>query len=469
MSRIGAMGVLAPEQLSAVYRLQEIGRAIAQNNQRISTLKRINFASDDPAGMVTASRLESELEALDATSQNLSKATALVDTAATAAGQIVDSLAQARAVALEVAGGTLSSSEIAGKQVELDTLLRGIDTLAAAELNGRRLIDGSSSDLVSGVDTSKITNVEVLDKQTASDVAVSISVQSTATRATNSYTGGTLGADATITITGPSGSGTVSLANGDTTQDITDAFNSVSYLTGITATRINANEVDFATVNYGSAATMNFDVTDGTFNRTTSGETAGTDAVAIINGQTVTGDGSQFTYNTSDISLTVAVDPTVSGTISSFTVGGDGLEFAVGSGAASTARLSMPQLNTAGLGGIHGTLTSVMSGGANSLTGGNAAAAIRIIDEASRQATIAQSRLASFQEYTLGSASTLTAKTKENVTKALNDVAGTNIALETSLLANNQLLQAATYQALQMFGERNQSVLSLLSATASKF
>lgn len=469
MSRIGPLGTLAPEQISAVNRLTAIGKAIAQNNVRIATLKRINTAADDPSGLVTALRLQGEIETLDAVSNNLSAATALVESASSTATEIADQLSQARAIALEVAGGSLSSEEIAGKQVELDAILRGIDTLAGTEYNGRRLLDGSSSFVVTGVDNDDITNVEVLDKQTASDVAVSITVTSTATRATNSYTDGALSGDATLILNGPSGTATISLEDGATTQEITDAFNAVSYLTGITATRVNASEVDFATVDYGSAAEMTITTTDGDFETTSSGTTTGTDAVAEINGQTVTGDGSRFTVSTSEISLSLALDPAVSGEVEAFTVSGSGLEFVISSSTANSVRLGMPKLNTANLGGIYGTLTSVMSGGANSLTSGNAAAGLRILDEAARQASIAASRLGSFEQYTLGSATTLTAKLKESVTQALTDRAGTNVALETSLLTNNQLLQQATFQSLQLFGERNYDVLALLQSASARF
>lgn len=469
MSRIGTLGSLAPEQLSAIYRLQQIGKAIAQNNLRISTMKRINSAADDPSGLVTAARLQNQLQVLDATADNLTQATSLVDTASATAGKIVDQLAAARAIVLNVAGGTLTSSQVAGKQVELDTILRGVDTLSGTEFNGRRLVDGSSSFRTTGVDTTKIKDIEILDKQSASDVAVSINVTTTATQAANSYTGGTLGASATVTLTGPAGTGTVSLASGNTTQNITDAFNAVTYLTGVTATRIDANQVDFKSVDYGTAAKMTFSVTSGTFATISSGTTAGTNAIATINGQSVTGDGSRFTVNANQTLLSVSLDPAASGVLSSFTVTGDGLSFVIGERASSTARIGMPQLSTGFLGGVYGTLSSIMTGGTNSLTGTNAATALRILDEASRQATIGRSRVASFEKYTLQSTSSIVAKTKENVSSALQSINGTDVALESALLANNRLLQQATYQSLQMFSERGQDVLALLKATAARF
>jgi flagellin len=468
MAGLSSISLLDPQQVAAITRLQQIGRAIAQNNERLTTLRRINSASDDPAGLVSASRLESELGVLDATSRDLARATSLIETASTAAGGIVTQLSQARTIALAVAGGTLSAAQVAGKQTEFDAIIRAIDSLAATEFNGRRLLDGSSSFRTVGVDSTKIDDVEVLDKQTAADVAVSINVATQATQAANSYTGGTLGAAATVNVNGPQGTAAVSLANGATTQDITDAFNAVSYLTGVSATRIDASQVDFKTVAYGTSARLSFDTTAGTFNLTTSGTTAGTDAIATINGQTVTGDGSRFTVNTNQTSLVVAVAPTVSGAVSPFPVSGKGLQFVLGENVASAARVGLPELTSARLNSVYGTLRSVMSGGANSLTSGKAAEAIRIIDDALTQATVAQAALGSFQKYTLAPAATVASKTREHVSKAFNAIAGTDVALETTLLANNQLLQQATVQSLAMFTQQRQTVLSLLTSLASK-
>src|SRR5438552_3745853 len=97
---IAPIGYLDPQQVSAILRLQQIGQAIARNNQQLLTQRRINSAADDPAGLILASNLRSELGVLTATSAGLTQATSLVDTAASAAGQIVSQLNQAQSLAL---------------------------------------------------------------------------------------------------------------------------------------------------------------------------------------------------------------------------------------------------------------------------------------------------------------------------------------------------------------------------------
>ena len=466
MARIGSLTSLGTDQLRAIRRITQIGKAISQNQLRLSTLKRINSAKDDPAGLVSASRLEQELTAAETASKSVTRASAILSTADSAIGEIVSQLQQARTLALEVAGGTLSSDEVAANQVEIESIIRQVDRLAQTEFGGRRLLDGSSGFRVSGADPATTLDVDVLDKQTVSDVTITITVDSTATQAANSYTSGTLSSDTTLIITGPDGTTTLSLSNGDDTQDVTDAFNAVTHLTGITATRIDANQIDFTSVDYGSAASIEIDVTTGSFALTTSGTVTGTDAVATVNGNSVTGNGSTFNINTNDVSLVVELDPTASGAIDPFTVSGEGLAFNVGVSPNSMARIGLPNLRTTSLGGVTGKLYSILSGGANTLTGGKSTEALRIIDDAISDASRSRAIVGGFEKFTLDSASRVLDSQIANISSALSSIQDTDIATETALLARNELLLQSTFQSLSISNLRNQSVLVLLRNAA---
>lgn len=462
MPLIGSIGRLGTEQLRAINRLQELSGAIAQNNERLSTLKRINSAADDPSGLIQVSQLEQELTAAETASQSVSRASSLVSTADSAASQIVSQLGDARDLILEAAGGTLSSSEIAANQDQLDDILDSIDSLAGTEFNGRRLLDGSSGFRVSGVDTSAINDVDVIDKNTADDVTVDIEVTTQAQQATDSFTDGTLGEDVTLSVEGPDGTTTISLSDGDTTQDIADAFNGVSELTGIEAERINGNQVDFNTIDFGSDAVIDIEATEGTFNTTAGGRTTGVDAVATINGQQVTGDGATFDVNTRNLSATVEVDPSVSGTISTFTVSGEGLEFNIGTSPSETARLGLPALNTGNLASNDGRLSSIRSGGDNALTNDKALEALQIVDEAIAEATRAQAKIGSFQKFTLDTAESVLADTEENLSSAISQIEDADTARESALLTQNQLREQATLEALSIASTRGDNLLGLL-------
>lgn len=465
MVRINNIGTLDGQQQALIFRLQQLGQAIEQNNLRLSTLRRINSAADDPAGIVAVSRFRTEIGALQSTTQSLTQSSAMISAADDNAGEILEQLQAAHELALEVAGGSLTTSEAAAKQSQLDSILDGIDSIAQQSYNGTRLLDGSSSYSVTGVDATKISNVRVLGRQSTSDLTVNVNVTAAATRATNSYTGGALSADAVLTIDGPKGSTTISLDNGATTQDITDAFNAVTYLTGVTATRVDASTVNFATADYGSAAEFSIEANAGTFATTTSGTTSGTDATAVINGQAVTGDGSTFSVNSGQTLLEIAVNPATTGVISPFVVSGSGLSFTLGLNPSNRTQLGLPNLLTARLNGVHGTLTSVRSGEANSLVAGDTANGVWIIEDAITQVAQSQSLLGSFQRYTLDSANNVLQNIIINETKALNALDLVDVAEETSVLTNNKLLQQSTLQSLQLFNQEKFNVLNLLEAT----
>lgn len=462
MNSIFGVGSLGTDQIRALNRLTQLTKDISTTTQRLATGKRINSSKDDPSGVIEAALLQEELIAAESSLQSITQANALISTADAAASEVVTQLQAARSLVLEAAGGTLTSDEIASNQTQVDSILSSLDTLSRTSFNNQRLLDGSSGYRTTGINSAQIDDVDVLEKTASGNVSISINVSSVATQGTDSYTSGALGADATLLITGPRGSTSISLSNGATTQDITDAFNDATYLTGITATRIDANQVDFATVDYGSDATVSIEAITGTF--ATTGAVAGTDVAATVNGQSVSSSGTRLNVNTSEVAMVVELDAAATGALTSFTVTGDGLEFVVGTTANDTARIGLPTLTTASLGGIDGTLSTIVSGGTNTLTAGRAAEALRIIDDAILDATRGQAVVGAFQKYTLDSSSRVLEATIENVSASLSAVQDADIAVETSRLANQQLLQSTTLEALSISNLNEQSVLKLLSA-----
>lgn len=460
MSRIGGVGQIGAASLQIIHQLANIGSQIDQSTLRLSTLKKINSAKDDPSGLVHAQELDTSLNAIQAALSGVTRAQGFVNTADSAASNIITQLQSARALAQDAASGTLNSSEIAANQNELNGILDSIDRLSQTDFDGTRLLDGTSGFHVSGINSAQIKNVQVLAKSTSSNATVSMNVTTTALQATKSYAGGTLASAATVEVTGPEGTTTINLANGATTQDITDAFNSVTYLTGITATKVDGTTVNFKTNDYGSAATITINPTSGSF--TTTGSGAGRDAVATINGTSVTADGTTFNYSSGNVDLQVDTDPTASGALTTFTVSGTGLQFRVSSDANSVARIGLPDLSTTSLGGIDGKLYTLRSGQANSLTGGQAQTAVQIIDEALSQATLAEARVGGFSKYVLDSASNILNAQQEQVSLAHQDVMDTNIAEETARLSQNQILRQSALQALQISVLDPTNVLDLL-------
>lgn len=469
MSRIGSIGSLSSGQLSALSRIRKIGAAIEQNTQRLSTLKRINSAKDDPSGLISASVLRQELTAASTTYDGITRANAILSTADAAASEILTNLQTARGLALEAAGGTLSDAEIAANQVELDSILGSLSTLTQTAFGDRRLLDGTSGFRVRGADAGEVLDVDVLSKSTASDVSVSINVTQQAAQATDTYDNSVaLAADTTLIVTGARGSATLTLSAGATTQEISDAFDAASYLTGIEAT-VNGTDVNFNSIEYGSDATIEIEVTEGTFVTDGGNSAAGTDVEATVDGQAVTGDGTTLSVVTSELAAIVELDPSASGALTSFTVSGEGLAFVVGASVTNTARVGLPNLHAASLGGATGNLHSLGNGGANSLTSGNATDALQILDDAIADVTRSQAVIGGFQRNVLDSSASVLSKQIENVSEALSSVEDADLAYETAQLANNQLLQQSAYEALRISSLNSDGVLSLLMSVAARF
>jgi len=467
MSRISGISGLSSTQLGAIRRINQLSSAIQKNTTRLTTLKSINSAKDDPSGIIQASLLQMELTAAEETSDGITRANAILSTADAAASEIASLLTDARTLALEAAGGSLSSSEVAANQLEIDTIIASIDSLAGTTFAGRRLLDGSAGYRASGTDTSSVQDVDVLRKSTDEDITVSIEVTTDAQQATDTYSGGDLTEDITLTITGPDGSTSIDLTDGDDATAIAAAFNDVTYLTGVVAT-VNGSDVDFNTADYGSAATIEIEATSGTFTTDGGNSASGTDAIATINGDTVTGDGATFSINENDFSAIVELDPTASGVNTSFTLTGDGLEFVVGTTVSSTARIGLPNLASHSLGSSIGKLSSIQSGRSNTLTGGFTAEAVQIIDDAIADVTRSQGLIGGFQQYALDSAENVLSSQIENISLALSGVQDADIASETAQLTNNQILLENASIALEFSSLKNEQVLSILQSTVNR-
>jgi len=466
MSRIGAIGQLGSAQLGILHALQRATQGLADSTERLATLKKINRSADDPAGLVQAQKLESDLKAIDAAQTNVTRATSLISTADAAASDIVSKLEDAQTLALEVAGGGLTSGEIASKQAALDEILASIDRTAQTSYDGRRLLDGSSGYYLSGVDTSKFKDVDVINKTTSAAVTVNVTITQQATKGTKQYTGGALGSATTLEVTGALGTTSISLASGASTQDITDAFNAASALTGITATRVNGTTVNFFTTGYGSAQSITITPTTGTF--TTTGTGTGLDTIATVNGTSFTGSGLSLNATVSNVSLNIDFDSTATGALTAFTVSGTGLQYSVSTDPNDIVRIGPTNLTTTSLGGTSGKLSTLKSGQANTLTGANVLTAITIINDSLDEARAAESRLGAFQKYTLDSAASVLNSQQENLDAEYSDLMDVDVADETTRMTKQQLLQQSALQALQILTLQSGSPFDLLMGIAAR-
>src|SRR5688572_27004739 len=146
MTRINSF--LGSGSLTAQAALWKSLREENRSLERLATLQRINRGSDDPAGLIAAAALESELTAIETAEQNASRAEALLSVADSAMSQVGELINTVESSALAAAGDGATDAEKAAYQQQIDAALEAIDRIGnTTQFNGRKLLDGSASSL----------------------------------------------------------------------------------------------------------------------------------------------------------------------------------------------------------------------------------------------------------------------------------------------------------------------------------
>ncbi len=135
---------------SAAYRiwayLTENARAEADTEAHIATGLRIMNASDDVAGMAISQRLQAQIGGLNEAQQNVQELTNMIQTAEGGVQTIVTTLGSMNTLAIEAAGGALSSAAIDAIQQELYSYAQQIDNTGKyTSFNGHELLDGGAN------------------------------------------------------------------------------------------------------------------------------------------------------------------------------------------------------------------------------------------------------------------------------------------------------------------------------------
>ncbi len=127
---------------------------LAKSNERLSSGKRINRASDDAAGLQIVAQLEAEVSLSRTASNNVGYGAALANIAEGAyeqAGAITGRLAE---LASQASSGTLSDGQRAALDNEFQALSTELDRISATTtFNGQQVL-GSSNNIQVGTDSS---------------------------------------------------------------------------------------------------------------------------------------------------------------------------------------------------------------------------------------------------------------------------------------------------------------------------
>ena len=208
---------------------------------KLASGSNINKASDDAAGLAIATKISSDVAALEQASTNSSHGISVLQTADGGASNIADIVERMKVLASQSASGTVTGPERAYIQAEFEQLQEEIDGITeSTRYNGQSLLNGTSDFSVDDVDTNP-------------------AVTSTNTTTIHTSTGGA----AFTGLDNSSGSGTttfvMSVNDGTTDAAISIDVNANSTMdAAATLTEINA---DLATA--GSTVTAEIDTSTG--------------------------------------------------------------------------------------------------------------------------------------------------------------------------------------------------------------
>ncbi|MBI1203226.1 MAG: flagellin [Rhodopseudomonas sp.] len=176
---------------SAVRYLNQNAAQESSSLAKIASGSRINKASDDAAGLAIATKIGSDITALQQAATNSTQAVSVLQTADGGASSISDILTRMKALASQSSSGTVTDTERTYLNDEFSQLVDEIDgTASATRYNGVSLLDGTSAfssgtDVLVGSDSSDTITLK-LDDLSSATLGVSsldVSSQSAATSA----------------------------------------------------------------------------------------------------------------------------------------------------------------------------------------------------------------------------------------------------------------------------------------------
>jgi flagellin len=222
--------------LNSLWALQTVNKQLGVAQTRLSTGKRINSASDDPAGLTIATKLNSRSEGLKVALSNIGDSKNLLAVAEAGVGRITDILVQMKNKASQGASDTMGANERKAIQAQLDAYAQQIDDIVKqTNWNGNKLIDGSKKSNVlsfqTGADSEDVTDVSGLINLSATQENANIVTNGDSLKLASKLTaeaGATLTAGANTIATAaatpvvPDGTFAATLSSGTYTVRVTD-------------------------------------------------------------------------------------------------------------------------------------------------------------------------------------------------------------------------------------------------------
>ena len=459
--------------LQAIHRLTRNNTDLATHLQRLSTGLRINTGKDAPAALIASETLRSEINGIHQAIDNSQRANNVVNTAEGALGEVSSLLLEIQGLTNEAANtGALSDQEIEANQLQVDAILNSINRIAnTTQFNGMKLLNGTLDYSTSGVSASKIDIVQVNAAKIPDNGSVNITVQVTnsAEVGTLTYAGSGMGATpTTIEVSGNTGTEQLSFAASAHNSAISVAVNQLKESTGVSASVLGNGQLAFYSTQFGSRQFVSVKTVNGAF---LDGKDTGADAVVSINGLAAEVDGLVASVRTGELDVSLTLDQAFAQTTdpvngqTSFLVTGGGAKFQLGSevNRQGQVHIGVGAVATSKLGNdVVGYLSTLSSGGANSLVGGNTVQAQKVLTAAIRQVATLRGRLGALQKDVLETNVNSLSIALENVTASESAIRDADFAEETAALTRAQILVQANTSVLAQANASPQNVLALL-------
>jgi flagellin len=459
--------------ISSLQAMHTLGRNQTDLNtrlQRLSTGLKINSGKDAPAGLIASETLRSEINGIHQAIDNSTRAGNVINTAEGALSEVSALLLEVQSLTNEAANtGALSPEEVKANQLQVDAIMNSVNRIAnTTQFNGIKLLNGSLDYTTSGVASTAIDNLQLNSAKIPDNGSVSVVVQvvASAQLAEVDYTASGVGASAvTIQIAGNAGVEQLSFAASTHNSAIMVAINQITAATGVSATMSGA-ALRITSTAYGSRQFVAVTALNGTF---VNGKDTGQDAQVNINGTKAEVDGLTASVRSENLDVTMTLDATFGTTIdplgTTFAVTGGGAKFQLGSQVNRQGQINIGigAVSTSSLGnGVDGYLSSLQSGGTNSLVSGNTIQAQKIITAAIRQVADLRGRLGALQKDVLDTNVNSLNVAMENVTASESAIRDADFASETAALTRAQILVQANTSILSQANSSPQQVLSLL-------
>jgi len=131
------------EAYNAHRNLLAVSDQVTKSMERLSSGYRINRAADDAAGLAISEKMRSQIRGLAQNQRNIGDGVSLVQTAEGALSTVHNMLQRVRELAVQYKNGTLSSTNQAAIQSEVNQLASEIERIGATtQFNGICLLNG---------------------------------------------------------------------------------------------------------------------------------------------------------------------------------------------------------------------------------------------------------------------------------------------------------------------------------------